>query len=277
MPTGDEEDEARHKEAMGLQPKSGTKPGRYDDLIDKHFKRVGLDPELGRKIMKIESGGDAGNRTGSYKGLFQLSQKEFNRNGGTGNIYDPEQNTMAAANKLAREALTFKQKYNREATGIDIYMGHQQGEAGYGAHMDNPDKPAWENVKKYYSSDAVAKKAIWGNIPDKDKAKYGSVENVTSQQFVNDVWGNRLEGTMGPGGGTEVASGTGGKRRVTEGDKDLAEETEVERKKSKADFSGIEPVNVSISGVESPSLSLPKRPEISGLSKPPEIRRHGNA
>ena len=274
MPTGDEEDEARHKEAMGP---GKAKRGRYDDLIDKHAQRVGLDPDYMRRVMKIESGGDAGNRTGSYKGLFQLSQKEFNRHGGSGSIYDPEQNTMAAANKMAQDALTFKQKYNRDPKPIDTYMVHQQGAAGYGAHMDNPDKPAWENVKKYYSSDAVAKKAIWGNIPDKDKAKYGSVENVTSQQFVNDVWGNRLEGTMGSGGGTEVASGTGSKRRVTEGDKDLAEETEVERKKSKADFSGIEPVNVSISGVESPSLSLPKRPEISGLSKPPEIRRHGNA
>jgi len=273
MPTGDPEDEARHKEAMGI--KSSAKRGRYDDIIEKHAQRVGLDPDYMRRVMRIESGGDAGNRTGSYKGLFQLSQKEFNRHGGSGNIYDPEQNTMAAANKMAKDVLTFKQKYGRDPKPIDTYMVHQQGEAGYGAHMDNPDKPAWESIKKYYSSDAVAKKAIWGNIPDQDKAKYGSVENVTSAQFVNDVWGTRLEGKMGPGGGTEVASGTGGKRRVAEGDKDLAEETEVERKQAKADFSGIEPVNVSILGVESPSIGLPRRPQISGLSKPPEIRRHG--
>jgi Transglycosylase SLT domain len=271
MPTGDPEDEARHKEAMG---KPSTK-NRWYDLVKKHADRVNIPVEDMMRYMKIESGGDAGNRTGSYKGLFQLSQKEFNRHGGTGNIYDPEQNTMAAANKMAQDRLTFKQKYNREPTRLDTYMVHQQGEAGYGAHMDNPDKPAWESVKKFYSSDAVAKKAIWGNIPDKDKAKYGSVENVTSAQFVNDIWGKRLEGTMGEGGGTEVASGTGGKRRVTEGDKTFDEETEVERKKPKVDFSGIEPVNVSISGPEAPGFGLPQRPQISGLSKPPEIRRHG--
>jgi hypothetical protein len=271
MPTGDQEDEARHKLAMGIKSKPKD---RYYDLIEKHAQRVGIDPQDMLRYMKIESGGDAGNRTGSYKGLFQLSQKEFNRHGGSGNIYDPEQNTMAAANKMAQDKLAFKQKYNREPTRLDTYMVHQQGEAGYGAHMDNPDKPAWESVKKYYKDDATAKKAIWGNIPDQDKAKYGSVENVTSKQFVDDIWGKRLEGEMGEGSGTQMA-GTGGKRRVTEGDRDLSEETEIERKQAKADFSGAERVDVSVSGPSAPEFGLPKRPQISGLSKPPEIRRHG--
>ena len=270
MPTGDPEDEAAHKERMGVKPKAKD---RYYDIIEKHANRVGVPVEDMLRYMRIESGGDAGNRTGSYKGLFQLSQKEFNRHGGTGNIYDPEQNTMAAANKFAQDRLTFKQRYSREPTKLDTYMVHQQGEAGYGAHMDNPDKPAWENIKKYYSSDSVAKKAIWGNIPDQDKAKYGSVENVTSAQFVNDVWGKRMEGTMGEGGGTQMA-GTGGKRRMTEGDKAFDEETEIERKKDKYDFSGVEKVDVSIPGVESPSFGLPHRPSISPLSRPPEIKRH---
>jgi len=167
----------------------------YTDLIEKHFRRVGIDPAWGRKIMHIESGGNTNNVTGKYKGLFQLDDREFSRHGGTGNIHDPEQNTFAAANMLASQKMRFKDKYGVEPTLKDMYMIHQQGEAGYNAHMANPDKPAWQNFKQASGwSDAMAKKAIWGNLPDKDKARYGSVENVTSKQFTDDVWGGRLGG-----------------------------------------------------------------------------------
>jgi hypothetical protein len=43
-------------------------------------------------------------------------------------------------------------------------------------------------------------------------------------------------------------------------------------KKTKPDFSGVEPVSVSIHGPEAPSFGIPQRPQISQLSKPPEIR-----
>jgi hypothetical protein len=178
---------------------------RFDDIIEKHARRTGLDPAFMKRVMRIESGGDPTNKTGSYKGLFQLSDAEFRKHGGGGNIYDPEQNTMAAANKLAREALAFKERTGREAKPIDLYMVHQQGEAGYSAHMANPDKPAWENIRQYYKSDEMAKKAVWGNIPDKDKAKYGWVESVTSRQFVGDVWGKRIEGGEPEYGGVAMA------------------------------------------------------------------------
>lgn len=164
-----------------------------DDMINKHALRAGLDPSWLRKIMRVESGGDPNARTGSYKGLFQLSQKEFTRHGGSGSIYDSEQNTMAAANKIAQEKLAFEQKHGRSANLRDIYMIHQQGEAGYDAHLANPDRPAWENVRKYYSSDEIAKKAIWGNMTPAMKEKYGSVENVRSSDFTSD-WGGRIEG-----------------------------------------------------------------------------------
>lgn len=202
MPTGDPEDEARHKEAMGIK----KRVGQYDDLIEKHARRAGLDPEYMKRVMKIESGGDAGNRTGSYKGLFQLDEKEFKAHGGSGSIYDPEQNTMAAANMFAKQQLAFKEKYGRDMKPIDRYMVHQQGAAGYSAHLANPDEPAWKNIRQYYGSDEVAKKAIWGNIPDKDKTKFGSVENVTSGQFVNDVWAGRVEGGEAEFGGEAMAS-----------------------------------------------------------------------
>ena len=171
----------------------------YSDLIEKHARRVGIDPNWMKKIMHVESGGDSSNRTGSYKGLFQLSDKEFKAHGGTNNPYDPEQNTMAAANKLAGEKLRFEQKTGKTATLNDLYMIHQQGEAGQAAHASNPEGIAWKNVRRYYGSDAMAKKAIWGNVPDNLKAKYGSVDNLTSKQFTDDIWGSKLEST-GSGG-----------------------------------------------------------------------------
>jgi hypothetical protein len=169
----------------------------YDDLIEKHARRVGLDPRMVRKFIGIESGGDPNNRTGSYKGLLQLSDREFTAHGGTGSIYDPEQNIMAGVNKIAREKLAFEQKHGRTATPMDMYGIHQQGAAGYDAHLANPDQIAWKSIRKYYSSDAMAKKAIWGNVPDKEKAEIGSVENLTSGRFTS-MWGSRVEG--GPEG-----------------------------------------------------------------------------
>jgi len=164
-----------------------------DELINKHAQRTGLDPKMIKKFIMIESGGDPSNTTGPYKGLLQLSDKEFASGGGSGSIYDPEQNIMAGTNKLAREKLQFEQKYGRTATAADLYGVHQQGAAGYAAHLANPEGTAWKNVRRYYSSDAMAKKAIWGNVPDSMKAKFGSVENVTSAGFTG-MWGARVEG-----------------------------------------------------------------------------------
>src|SRR5262245_21436676 len=176
-------------------------PSQWDELIEKHARRVGIDPAWMRKIMHVESGGDPRNVTGSYQGLFQLSNREFKAHGGSGDTMDPEQNTMAAANKLDAEKLRFSQKDGREASLKDIYMIHQQGEGGYGKHMANPDRPAWQNMAETGEGKAKgvawAKRAIWGNVPDNLKAKYGSVENITSRQFTDEVWGGKLEGTGG--------------------------------------------------------------------------------
>jgi hypothetical protein len=47
------------------------------------------------KVAKIESGFDSKQRTGSYIGLFQLSEYEFNKFG-SGQIRDPRDNAVAA-------------------------------------------------------------------------------------------------------------------------------------------------------------------------------------
>jgi Transglycosylase SLT domain len=167
-----------------------------EDFVDKHFNRVGIDPRWGRKIIRVESGGDPNlcTRSGTYCGLGQLDRKEFKAHGGTGDIFDPEQNVMALANKVAKEKLTFERQHGRPATLNDIYMIHQQGAAGYNTHLANPDAPAWQNFQKASGkSEKYSKDAIWGNMTPSMKAKYGSVENVTSAAFTSD-WSQRMEG-----------------------------------------------------------------------------------
>jgi Transglycosylase SLT domain len=210
---------------------------RWRELLQKHADRTGLSLAELERIVRIESGDDPGNRTGKYKGLFQLSDKEFAKHGGGGNIYDPEQNIMAATNMFQKQNLAFKEKYGRDMKPIDRYMVHQQGGAGYSAHLANPNNPAWENVRQYYKSDAIAKAAIWGNIPDKDKKRYGSVENVASGQFVNEVWAPRVEGGEAEFGGSAIAaSGYSGGRRSTarEASDDRMEFLEAEEPKKKS-------------------------------------------
>lgn len=179
-------------------PPSRPARGAWADLIEKHFNRVGLDPAWGRRIMQVESSGNPDNITGSYKGLFQLSNQEFKANGGTGNILDPEQNIMAAANKLSGEKLRFEQAQGRPATLKDLYLIHNQGEGGYKAHLEHPDRPAWQNMlstaEGKQKGEKWAKAAIWGNLSDAQKAKYGSVDAVTGKDFIDD-WGNKMSTT----------------------------------------------------------------------------------
>lgn len=167
----------------------------YDDLYEKHGNRVGIDPKILKRFAQIENSERAEGCTGSYCGLFQLSQREFNRWGGTGSRFDPEQNTMAAANKLSNESAQFRDKYGRDPTGAELYLIHNQGWGGAQAHLDNPDAPAWQNM--YSTGEGREKGAGWSklairlNVPG-GVGQYGGVENVTSQQFI-DSWNRKFD------------------------------------------------------------------------------------
>jgi len=247
-----------------------TTARREPDWIDKHAARSGVDPNWMRSIMRVESGGKANARTGSYHGLFQLSKEEFKRHGGTGDIYDPEQNTMAAANKIASEKLRFEQRYGRKATLGDVYLIHQQGEAGYNAHMANPDRPAWMNMKDASGrSEAWAKRAITGNMTSAMKAKYG--DNPTSAQFVQ-AWNERIGSESGapvqPGIGSDVVAQAQAERRAKGQDKGLREGERIVDKddKEKTPTTEVQIADVPVwhGNVESPDLGGRGRPVEAG-------------
>ena len=176
-------------------PTTGTKePGFSPEVnraIDAAASSSGMSKSVLRAIADIESSGDPRNVTGSYKGLFQLSEEEFRNNGGTGNIFDPVANAQAAARKIKKEGLELSGKLGRPVSDAELYLAHQQGVAGAYQHLTHPNQPAWQSMfatgEGQQKGAEWAKRAIWGNIANVDKPRFGSVENVTSQQFA-DYW-----------------------------------------------------------------------------------------
>jgi len=154
-----------------------------------------IDPRTMRAIRQIESGGNPNATTGSYKGLYQLSDGEFRRYGGQGSIYDPAENERVAGMKLGDEAASVSKRLGRDLTPAEQYLVHQQGVGGAYEHLTNPDRPAWQSMlstgEGQQKGEGWARKAIWGNVPDQYKAQFGSVDNITSGQFA-DMWRQRF-------------------------------------------------------------------------------------
>jgi hypothetical protein len=169
-------------------------------VIDKVATQTGVDPAGMKVTASIESSGNPNAVTGKYKGLFQLSDSEFNKYVPGGNIFDPEQNAYAAARKKIDEDAEFTKANGRPPTLTESYMQHQQGVAGAAQHMANPDRPAWQNMlatgEGKQKGEAWAKKAIWGNVPDDMKKQFGSVENITSRDFIA-MWDKKVSGGAG--------------------------------------------------------------------------------
>ncbi|MGY4294605.1 soluble lytic murein transglycosylase-like protein [Bradyrhizobium sp. i1.4.4] len=182
-------------EALGQSPH----PPTLNDEVDRAASIAGLDPGLLRGVIRIESSGNPAAVTGSHKGLGQLSDDQFQKYGG-GDIFNARDNLRATARKLADEAGEFEQKYGRLPTAAEMYLTHQQGAGGFAAHMANPDRPAWQNMlstkEGQQKGEAWARAAIWGNIPDRDKARFGNVENVTSRQFTQ-LWEQKVDAATG--------------------------------------------------------------------------------
>lgn len=205
----------RAMEEAGLTPGAGqtppttppSGPGRpvprfapeVDSAIAAAAERHGVDPDLMRRIAAIESSGDPRAVTGSYRGLFQLSEQEF---AGRGDILSPADNAEAAAANFVRHIATFRQQHGRDPTAGELYLIHQQGVGGFAAHMAEPSRLAWQSMlatgEGRRRGEAWARQAIGGNLPPRVLAQLGGIENVTSQQFM-DYWRGRVEGAA-PGG-----------------------------------------------------------------------------
>lgn len=181
--------------ATPVQPQAQNAPANTPS-------RFTVDPRTMQAFAAIESGGNPNARTGSYHGLYQLSESEFRKYGGKGDIYNPDEQQRVAERKLTAEASQFAARTGKQPDAADLYMVHQQGMGGYTAHMKNPDRPAWENMASTaegrQKGERWAKAAIWGNLPQSAKDQFGSVDKVTSKDFTN-WWRARVERQLARG------------------------------------------------------------------------------
>jgi len=154
----------------------------------------GLDFHFMKAVAKIESSFNPDKRTGSYIGLFQLSEYEFGKFG-SGQIRNPRDNAVAAAYKVITEGILFEWVTRRKPDLSDLYLIHQQGWEGAAEHISQPDRIAWKSMcatrEGREKGEKWCRRAIWGNTLPVLKKEWKSVENVTSKAFVG-MWRARV-------------------------------------------------------------------------------------
>jgi hypothetical protein len=168
--------------------------GTTIDEIKRASEAFGLDFNFMKAVAKIESDFDTKQRTGSYIGLFQLSDNEFAKYG-SGNILDARDNAVAAAYKFTTEAILFELDTHKKPTLSDIYLIHQQGVQGAAEHVSHPNRTAWKSMcatdEGRQKGEKFCKRAIWANALPAFKHIWKSVDKVTSGAFVK-MWQERV-------------------------------------------------------------------------------------
>ena len=162
------------------------------------IKRVadafGMDFNFMKAVAKIESDFNPKQRTGSYIGLFQLSNAEFQQYG-SGDILDSRDNAVAAAYKFLTEDILFEITTHKRPSLNDIYLIHQQGWQGAAEHVSHSDRLAWKSMcatdEGRAKGEQWCKRAIWGNTLPAIKHIWKTVNNFTSGAFVG-MWQQRV-------------------------------------------------------------------------------------
>src|ERR1700738_264586 len=180
-------------EARFYQPHSTTDNPR--DEIREAASLYGLDLAMMMSIAKIESNFNPRARTGSYKGIFQLSDYEFKKYG-EGSIWDARDNARAAAHMLLVQAEKFSRALGHYPDYAERYMVHQQGIQGAIEHYTHPERVAWQSMcatdEGVLKGEQWCRKYIWGNLLPQWKQTFGSVEQISSGDFVS-LWTGRID------------------------------------------------------------------------------------
>jgi hypothetical protein len=162
--------------------------------IKRASEALGLDSTFMKTVARIESDFDPTQRTGSYIGLFQLSHYEFAKYG-SGDITSPRDNAIAAAYKFTTAAILFELNTHKKATLDDLYLIHQQGTQGAEEHVSHPKRIAWKSMcatdEGREKGEKWCKRAIWKNTLPAVKQVWKSVDNLTSDAFVQ-MWHQRV-------------------------------------------------------------------------------------
>ena len=180
--------------AIVLRSLKATPVGTPVEEIKRASDAFGLDFNFMKAVAKIESGFDPKQRTGSYIGLFQLSEYEFNKFG-SGQILDSRDNAVAAAYKVITEGILFEWVTQKKPTLSDLYLIHQQGWEGAAEHISQPDRIAWKSMcatsEGREKGEKWCRRAIWRNTLPAVKHAWKSVDKLTSGAFVG-MWRERV-------------------------------------------------------------------------------------
>ncbi len=177
-----------------LKSLEGTPRGTTVEEIKRVADAFGLDFNFMKAVAKVESDFNPKQRTGSYIGLFQLSNAEFQQYG-SGDILDSRDNAVAAAYKFLTEDILFEIFTHKRPTLSDIYLIHQQGVQGAAEHVSHPGRLAWKSMcatdEGREKGESWCKRAIWGNTLPAIKHIWKTVNNLTSGAFVG-MWQQRV-------------------------------------------------------------------------------------
>jgi len=180
-------------EARFYQPHSTTDNPR--DEIREAASLYGLDLAMMMSIAKVESNFNPRARTGSYKGIFQLSDYEFKKYG-DGSIWDARDNARAAAHMLLVQAEKFRWALGHYTDYAERYVVHQQGIQGALEHYTHPERIAWQSMcatdEGVLKGEQWCRKCIWRNLLPQWKQTFGSVEKISSGDFVS-LWTGRID------------------------------------------------------------------------------------
>jgi predicted GIY-YIG superfamily endonuclease len=164
------------------------------DEIKDAASLYGLDLAMMMSIAKVESDFDPRVRTGPYKGLFQLSDYEFQKYG-DGGIWDARDNARAAAHMFLVHAEKFRWALGHYPDYAERYMVHQQGIQGAIEHYTRPERVAWQSMcatdEGVLKGEQWCKKCIWGNLLPQWKDSFRNVDEISSKDFVS-LWTERI-------------------------------------------------------------------------------------
>jgi hypothetical protein len=177
-----------------LKSLEDTPRGTTVEEIKRVADAFGLDFNFMKAVAKVESDFNPKQRTGSYIGLFQLSNAEFQQYG-SGDILDSRDNAVAAAYKFLTEDILFEIFTHKKPTLSDIYLIHQQGVQGAAEHASHPKRLAWKSMcatdEGREKGERWCKRAIWGNTLPAIKHIWKTVNKLTSGAFVG-MWQQRV-------------------------------------------------------------------------------------
>lgn len=169
--------------------------------------KAAIDPGYVARLFQIESGGNPNAVTGSNRGLGQFGPQEEAKYGiSNANRANPAAQSTAVHREAIDHATALRTALGRDPTPGEQYLTHQQGIAGGPALLTaDPSTPAWQAIRPFYKSDAMARLAITGNIPGDHPLRGQDADKITAGDFRN-LWVNKFErGLAGAGNASPAA------------------------------------------------------------------------